>query len=99
MVPRLLSTRDHPNFSDSQLSEGRLPFGIIAGPVLALSFSGPAVLTFPPTSRGTFHKRSLMSSDSAKAGGFRLSLDTWAVLLALVLAAAVRFHIFGTVPW
>jgi hypothetical protein len=47
MVPRLLSTRDHPNFSDSQLSEGRLPFGIIAGPVLALSFSGPAVLTFP----------------------------------------------------
>ncbi len=29
----------------------------------------------------------------------RLSLDTWAVLLALILAAAVRFHILKAVPW
>jgi hypothetical protein len=31
--------------------------------------------------------------------GFRPSLDTWAVLVALVLAAAVRFHILKGVPW
>jgi hypothetical protein len=30
---------------------------------------------------------------------FRLSLDTWAVLLALALAAAVRLHILKAVPW
>jgi hypothetical protein len=30
---------------------------------------------------------------------FTLSLDTWAVLLALVLAAAVRLHILKAVPW
>ena len=29
----------------------------------------------------------------------RLSPDTWAVLLALVLAAAVRFHLLPSVPW
>lgn len=37
--------------------------------------------------------------DSAKREGFRLSLDGWAVLLALALAAAVRFHILKAVPW
>jgi hypothetical protein len=31
--------------------------------------------------------------------GFRPSLDTWAVLVALLLAAAVRFHILRSVPW
>jgi hypothetical protein len=40
-----------------------------------------------------------MSSDNTKPGGSRFSLDTWAVLLALALAAAVRFHILKTVPW
>jgi hypothetical protein len=38
-------------------------------------------------------------SGNTKPGGFRLSLDTWAVLLALALAAAVRFHILKAVPW
>jgi hypothetical protein len=33
MVPR--STRDHAGFNNSQPSEGRLPFRIAAGPVLA----------------------------------------------------------------
>jgi hypothetical protein len=28
-----------------------------------------------------------------------LSLDTWAVIVALALALAVRFDIFGNVPW
>jgi hypothetical protein len=40
-----------------------------------------------------------LKSDSGRSGGFRLSLDTWAVLVALGLAAAVRFHIFKSVPW
>jgi hypothetical protein len=43
-----------------------------------------------------------MSSDKSsktQPDGFRLSLDTWAVLLALALAAAVRFHILKAVPW
>ncbi len=30
---------------------------------------------------------------------FTISLDTWAVLLALVLALAVRFDVFKKVPW
>jgi hypothetical protein len=38
-------------------------------------------------------------SNNTKSDGFRLSLDTWAVLLALALAAAVRFHILKAVPW
>jgi hypothetical protein len=29
----------------------------------------------------------------------RLSPDTWAVLLALVLAALVRLNLFKSVPW
>jgi hypothetical protein len=28
-----------------------------------------------------------------------LSLDTWAVIIALVLALAVRFDVFKNVPW
>jgi hypothetical protein len=41
-----------------------------------------------------------MSAEVSSPGKrVRLSLDTWAVLLALVLAAAVRFHILKTVPW
>jgi hypothetical protein len=30
---------------------------------------------------------------------FALSLDTWAVLLALALALAVRFNLITKVPW
>jgi hypothetical protein len=37
--------------------------------------------------------------DNSKRGGLRLSLDGWAVLVALLLAAAVRVHILKTVPW
>jgi hypothetical protein len=29
----------------------------------------------------------------------KLSLDTWAVILALVLALAVRFNVLSKVPW
>ena len=36
---------------------------------------------------------------NAKRDGFRLSLDGWAVLVALLLAAAVRMHILKSVPW
>ncbi len=31
--------------------------------------------------------------------GARLSLDSWAVLLALVLAALVKLHVLNTVKW
>jgi len=37
------------------------------------------------------------SASSAKT--FGLSLDAWAVLLALALALAVRFDAFKKVPW
>ncbi len=42
---------------------------------------------------------SLKMSEERKRESFHLSLDTWAVLLALALAAAVRLHILKTVPW
>lgn len=35
----------------------------------------------------------------ARRGSFRLSLDTWAVLLALALAAAVKLDVLTRVPW
>ncbi|WP_281047882.1 hypothetical protein [Terriglobus roseus] len=31
--------------------------------------------------------------------GFRLSTDTWAVLLSLALALLVKLHVIGRVPW
>ncbi len=37
--------------------------------------------------------------ETPKQHGFQLSVDAWAVLLALLLAAAVRFHILNAVPW
>ena len=42
-----------------------------------------------------------MSSENSdgERHGFRLSLDGWAVFIALILAAAVRLHIIKTVPW
>lgn len=36
---------------------------------------------------------------SRKSGRVTLGLDTWAVLLALALAAAVRFDLLKKVPW
>ncbi len=37
------------------------------------------------------------SAPTAKAAS--LSLDTWAVIVALVLALAVRFDVLKNVPW
>jgi hypothetical protein len=39
-----------------------------------------------------------MSTESGRKG-FKLSLDTWAVILALALALAVRANVFNNVPW
>lgn len=36
---------------------------------------------------------------SIPAKGPLLSLDTWAVLVALLLALAVKFDLLGNVPW
>jgi hypothetical protein len=36
---------------------------------------------------------------TTSASGRRISLDTWAVLLALAAALLVRFGILKTVPW
>ena len=36
---------------------------------------------------------------TAHAGRWRLSLDSWAVLLALAAAALVKLHILNTVKW
>jgi hypothetical protein len=41
----------------------------------------------------------MASAESSSGKGFNLSLDAWAVLVALVLAAAVRLHILKAVPW
>ena len=38
-------------------------------------------------------------TESKKPQGPLLSLDTWAVIVALVLALAVRFDILKKVPW
>ena len=43
-----------------------------------------------------------MSSSKVEAGTRnrpRLSLDTWAVILALVVAVLIRFGIIPKVPW
>jgi len=60
-----------------------------------LSFSGPAVLL-----QLNFKNEEIMSDKSSRpAARFTLALDTWAVLLALALAAAVRFDLLKKVPW
>ncbi|MGA8151975.1 MAG: hypothetical protein WB952_13565 [Terriglobales bacterium] len=38
------------------------------------------------------------TSEPSKKGS-SLSLDTWAVFVALVLALAVKFNILKSVPW
>jgi len=42
-----------------------------------------------------------MSIDQAKSSGKRalLGLDEWAVIVALVVALAVRFDLLKNVPW
>ena len=39
------------------------------------------------------------SGGTANAARWRLSLDSWAVLLALAAAALVKLHILNTVKW
>ena len=41
----------------------------------------------------------LDSAGTAHAAWWRLSLDSWAVLLALAAAALVKLHILNTVKW
>jgi hypothetical protein len=38
-------------------------------------------------------------ADSVQGKGIRLSIDTWAVLLALLLTALVRTGVLRVVPW
>jgi hypothetical protein len=40
-----------------------------------------------------------MPSETPSSNRFTLSLDSWAVLLALVLALLVKFNVFQKVPW
>jgi uncharacterized protein HemX len=55
------------------------------------------VKTAKSNSKGRIAMANEKSSSSAK--GFTLGLDTWAVLLALALALAVRFNLLTKVPW
>ncbi len=40
-----------------------------------------------------------ISNRSSQGRGAWLSLDAWAVVIALLLALAVKFNIFQNVPW
>jgi hypothetical protein len=40
-----------------------------------------------------------MPETSSGSKGFKLSLDSWAVMLALALAFAVRFGLLKKIPW
>jgi hypothetical protein len=39
------------------------------------------------------------STTTPSSKGFGLSLDTWAVIVALILALAVKLNILKNVPW
>jgi hypothetical protein len=39
------------------------------------------------------------SNRSSEGQGAWLSLDAWAIIIALLLALAVKFNIFHNVPW
>ena len=39
------------------------------------------------------------TSSNASSKGSLLSLDAWAVIVALVLALAVKFDVLKSVPW
>ena len=47
------------------------------------------------------HNRKEMGNDmgNTKSGVSSLSLDTWALIVALALALAVKFDILKNVPW
>lgn len=40
-----------------------------------------------------------MPETSSRTSRFKLSLDSWAVILALALALAVRFGLLTKIPW
>jgi hypothetical protein len=82
-----------------------LAFRKSAGPVLATLLFRAGGITIPRFSSVLKVKRTKgkpMPSeirDKGNTESFRLSLDGWAVLIALLLAAAVRLHILKAVPW
>jgi hypothetical protein len=39
------------------------------------------------------------NSEAVARSGPKLSLDAWAVILALALAALIRFGVISRVPW
>ncbi len=41
----------------------------------------------------------MTNKESSRRTTFNLSLDTWAVILALTLALAVRLGLLNKVPW
>lgn len=42
---------------------------------------------------------STTGNSTSLRNGHSISLDTWAVIIALLLAVAVRFGVFKSVPW
>ena len=50
-------------------------------------------------SNETENSETIESGGTAHAGQRWLSLDSWAVLLALAAAALVKLHILNTVKW
>jgi hypothetical protein len=85
-----------------QPSEG-LPFRIAAGLVLAtLLFQAGGAnssLRNAASIGGRMATESSSSNQGSKLAGFKLALDTWAVILALLLALAVRLGLFHKIPW
>jgi hypothetical protein len=81
-------------------------------PVAASSATGLFV-SFPQTRRGLAHLQRTSRKEDAMSDEIRnsekiesgtparrwLSLDSWAVLLALAAAALVKLHILNTVKW
>ncbi|MGP0019528.1 MAG: hypothetical protein ACLPHP_13235 [Candidatus Sulfotelmatobacter sp.] len=41
----------------------------------------------------------MATESSSNRKGFKLALDTWAVILALALALSVRAGVFEKIPW
>ena len=42
---------------------------------------------------------SSQKNENTEHRGLRLSLDTWAVIAALILALAIRLDLLKSVPW
>jgi len=47
----------------------------------------------------TENRESELKKPEVKKSNFTLSVDSWAVLVALLLALVVRFGLLQTVPW